>query len=311
MGHCHGSAVSSAPARVDPHGRHVGADRPGFFRARAGGPRDQAEPGKGRQFLPRPRGWTRSPRCPRGNRSVSSAPARVDPAKHSSARQCACFFRARAGGPGCGSVSPVVSPFLPRPRGWTFWEDPMTMIRRVSSAPARVDPVRVPVHVHRSRFFRARAGGPHPQAPVEGGQRFLPRPRGWTDDLWERQHDHAVSSAPARVDRDGDPPPGAERGFFRARAGGPLWRLRRFSSTQFLPRPRGWTSIRQLRRRKGTVSSAPARVDRCRRSRRRSLARFFRARAGGPIYGSDAVGASKFLPRLRGWTWGLSGVLGR
>ena len=183
---------------------------------------------------------------------------------------------------------------LPRARGWTVVVGDGSFHPVVSSACARVDPSSRVSRSVQACLFRARAGGPVAEEPVERISQSLPRARGWTVDVRDGLRIHHVSSARARVDPGTNTACGSRRRLFRARAGGPdEWGMIS-GGKQSLPRARGWTRAAVIQEVSLVVSSARARVDPTRSCWTRWRRRLFRARAGGTRLGSADGGPTTF-----------------
>ena len=154
----------------------------------------------------------------------------------------------------------------------------------------------------RAILFRVRAGGPPKIGSLCAYRAAFPRARGWTGHRGARCPRLEGFSACARVDRTPacrDTSPGR---LFRARAGEPLKPMKCVVSPSAFPRARGWTGNVADDRHGSGGFSACARVDRKRASRRSSIIRLFRVRAGGPVVPNDGEELSLAFPRARGWT---------
>jgi hypothetical protein len=177
-----------------------------------------------------------------------------------------------------------------------------SVLRRGSSAHARVHRRRRGLAGVRCRFFRARAGSPQLQKVSPEIFKVLPRTRGFTGIRPATVGGEKGSSAHARVHRAANCGTLGHGRFFRARAGSPSLLALDLGQQMVLPRTRGFTDIINV----GLVdywgSSAHARVHRLPNAYSVPQGWFFRARAGSPPMLISSGYRSPVLPRTRGFT---------
>ena len=268
--------VSPAPAGMDPHSPRLRRCCWRLPRARGDGPVMFPNHESALGSPPRPRGWTQLRGADGRPALVSPAPAGMDPAPPPGAGPPACLPRARGDGPAGSDTldSALASP--PRPRGWTPDQPPRPHPRRVSPAPAGMDPLPTARGRPATRLPRARGDGPaealgeavsekSPPAPAGMDPTLhvtstpdsgLPRARGDGTLFAERSPlPHRVSPAPAGMDPTTSPSAATSTRLPRARGDGPVQRHLEVFADLSPPRPRGWTH--RHRRRRGGGQSPP------------------------------------------------------
>ena len=138
-------------------------------------------------------------------------------------------------------------------------------------------------------------------------EEVLPRTRGFTAVVLIDDRQAAGSPAHAWVHRYRSGRPRTLRRFSRARAGSPGRMGTGFTTRKVLPRTRGFTNRGVRPRPDHQGSPAHARVHRACRFRDRRDHRFFRARAGSPVFIVPMSLKQKVLPRTRGFTGRATG----